>query len=153
MHVALCAFLVAEALPAQAAPAAAAAPAALTRQVFAAESSFAATMANRDSVAFSRFLAPEAVFWGETSVMRGKAAVVEGWRALFVGPTPPFSWKPTSVEVLPSGTLAHSSGPVHNAEGRQIGTFNSIWRREPDGTWLVVFDKGCPVCDCEKHGP
>jgi hypothetical protein len=52
MLVALCAFLVAEALPAQAAPAAAAAPAALTRQVFAAESSFAATMAKSDSVAF-----------------------------------------------------------------------------------------------------
>jgi ketosteroid isomerase-like protein len=54
--------------------------------------------------------------------------------------------------VIASGALAHSSGPVHDAAGRQIGTFNSIWRREPDGTWLVVFDKGCPVCNCER-GP
>jgi ketosteroid isomerase-like protein len=23
-----------------------------------------------------------------------------------------------------------------------MGTFNSIWRREADGRWLVVFDKG-----------
>ena len=23
-------------------------------------------------------------------------------------------------------------------------------RREPDGAWRVIFDKGCPVCDCEK---
>ena len=51
-----------------------------------------------------------------------------------------------------SGTLAHSSGPVHDANGRQIGTFNSVWRRGPGGTWLVVFDKGCPVCNCER-GP
>ena len=129
-----------------------AAPSALIRQVFAAESSFAATMANRDSTAFAAFIAPEAIFFGEKSVMRGKPAVVAGWRPLFGGPTPPFSWRPETVEVTASGTLAHSSGPVHDAKGRQIGTFNSIWRREPDGTWLVVFDKGCPVCDCER-GP
>ena len=129
-----------------------AAAAALTRQVFAAESGFAATMAGRDSIAFATFVAPDAIFFGEKSVLRGKSAVVDGWRALFVGPTPPFSWKPETVEVIASGTLAHSSGPVHDAEGRQIGTFNSIWRREPDGTWLVVFDKGCQVCHCER-GP
>lgn len=128
-----------------------AAPATLIRQVFAAESSFAATMAQRDSSAFGTFVAPDAIFFGQKSVMRGKAAVVNGWRALFVGPTPPFSWKPETVEVLASGTLAHSSGPVLDPKGHRIGSFNSIWRREPDGTWLVVFDKGCPVCDCERR--
>ncbi len=141
--------LLAGALPGQAAPAAAAV---LTRQVFVAESSFAATMANRDSTAFAAFVAPEAIFFGEKSVMRGKQAVVDGWRPLFAGPTPPFSWKAEAVEVVASGTLAHSSGPVHDATGRQIGSFNSIWRREADGTWRVVFDKGCPVCNCER-GP
>jgi ketosteroid isomerase-like protein len=122
------------------------------RQVIVAESSFAATMANRDSTAFAAFIAPEAIFFGEKSVMRGKPAVVAGWRPLFAGPTPPFSWRPETVEVTASGTLAHSSGPVLDPKGRQIGTFNSIWRREPDGSWLVVFDKGCPVCNCER-GP
>ena len=129
-----------------------AAPAALIRQVFAAESSFAATMASRDSIAFATFVAPDAIFFGEKSVMRGKPAVVNGWRALFTGPSAPFSWKPEAVEVLASGTLAHSSGPVYDPSGRQIGTFNSMWRREPDGRWLVVFDKGSPVCDCGR-GP
>jgi ketosteroid isomerase-like protein len=125
-------------------------PAALTRQVVAAESSFAATMANRDSTAFAAFVAPDAVFFGQKSVMRGKAAVVRGWQAFFAGPTAPFSWKPETVEVLASGSLAHSSGPVHDATGRQIGIFNSIWRREPDGSWRIVFDKGGPVEDCER---
>jgi ketosteroid isomerase-like protein len=125
-------------------------PAVLERQVFAAESSFAATMANRDTAGFAAFIAPDAIFFGETAVLRGKRAVVDGWRELFAGPAPPFSWKPEKVEVLPTGSLAHSSGPVHDAKGRQIGNFNSIWRREPNGTWLVVFDKGCPVCDCKR---
>jgi ketosteroid isomerase-like protein len=141
------AVLVTSALPGQAARAAA-----LTRQVFAAESSFAATLANRDTAAFAALVSPEAVFFGEKTVMRGKAAVVDGWRPLFAGPTAPFSWRPDVVEVLPSGTLALSSGPVHDPGGKQIGTFSSVWRREPDGTWRVIFDKGCPVCNCER-GP
>jgi len=56
------------------------------------------------------------------------------------------------VEVLDSGTLALSTGPVHDPGGKRIGTFSSIWRREADGSWRIVFDKGCPVCTCER-GP
>jgi ketosteroid isomerase-like protein len=124
--------------------------AALVRQVFVAESSFAASMANRDTAAFARLVSPEAVFFGQKSVMRGKPAVVAGWRPLFEEPTPPFSWKPEVIEVLASGNLALSSGPVYGRDGKQFGTFSSIWRREPDGAWRVIFDQGCPVCDCEK---
>lgn len=133
-------------LSAQAPPAA---PAGVTRQVFVAESSFAATMAVRDSVAFAGFIAPDAIFFGGKSVLRGKAAVVERWSRFFTGPEAPFSWRPEQVEVLDSGTLALSTGPVHDPRGLQVGTFTSIWRREADGTWRVVFDKGC---SCER-GP
>jgi len=120
----------------------------LQQQVFAAESSFAASFARRDTAAFLALLAPDAVFFGQSSVMRGKAAVMDGWRQLFREPAPPFSWKPEVIEVAESGTLAFSSGPVYGADGRQFGNFNSIWRREADGSWRVVFDKGCPVCNC-----
>ena len=116
-------------------------------QVFAAESTFAATMAARDLKAFGTYVAPDAVFFGRRGVMRGNAAVVEGWKPLFDGPKAPFSWRPEIVEVLDSGKLAHSSGPVMDPDGKLIGTFNSVWRLEPDGRWRVVFDKGCSVCD------
>jgi ketosteroid isomerase-like protein len=143
----LAAALLPATLPAQAPPAALTA---LTRQVFVAESSFAATMARRDSVAFARFVAPDAVFFGEKTVQRGKAAVVERWNRFFAGPDAPFSWRPEKVEVLDSGDLALSTGPVFDPEGHQVGTFSSIWRHESDGSWRVVFDKGCPVCNCER---
>jgi ketosteroid isomerase-like protein len=123
-------------------PAAAQSHAELTRQVFAAESSFAATMAARDLQAFGSFLAPDAIFFGRQP-LRGKAAVVAAWAQFFSGAAAPFSWRPEVVEVLTSGTLALTSGPVRDPTGKQTGTFNSIWRREPDGRWLVVFDKGC----------
>jgi ketosteroid isomerase-like protein len=117
----------------------------LSRQVFAAESSFAASMAQRNLLAFATFISPEAVFFGDTVALRGKPAVIEAWRPFFEGPEAPFSWKPHLVEVLPSGTLALSSGPIHDPAGKLVGTFNSIWRREPGGKWRVVFDKGGPA--------
>lgn len=116
----------------------------LARQVFVAESSFAATMAKRDLKAFGEFVAPEAVFFGRTT-MRGKEQVLEGWQRLFEGPKAPFSWRPETVEVLPSGNLALTSGPVFDPNGKLTNTFTSVWRLEPDGKWRVIFDKGCPV--------
>jgi ketosteroid isomerase-like protein len=119
----------------------------LAQQVRESERAFAATMAARDLRAFGTFVSAEALFYGRT-VLRGRDAVVAGWTRFFQGTAAPFSWEPATVEVLESGTLALSSGPVRDPAGRPIGTFNSIWRREADGRWRVVFDKGCDVCTC-----
>jgi len=116
-------------------------------QVRDAEKAFAETMARRDHNAFGTFVSDEALFFGGQGVLRGKAAVAAAWQKYFEGDKAPFSWEPEQVEVLDSGTLALSSGPVRDPEGKQIGTFNSIWRRE-DGAWKVVVDKGCPPCRC-----
>ncbi len=117
-------------------------PSELQRQVMEAERAFAKSMADRDLEAFAQHLSEEAVFFGQR-MLRGNAEVVEGWRPFFEGPDAPFSWEPEQVEVLPSGTLAHSSGPVFDPEGTRVATFNSIWRLEGDGRWRVIFDKGC----------
>jgi ketosteroid isomerase-like protein len=120
-------------------------PQELREQVRQAEEAFARTMADRDLDAFAAFVSEEAVFFGESGALRGRGAVVEGWRPLFEGADPPFSWEPEAVEVLPSGTLAHSSGPVRDPQGNVVAIFNSVWRLEADGKWRVVFDKGCPA--------
>ena len=117
----------------------------LQEQVRSAERAFAQTMADRDLEAFAAFVSEEAVFFGGSEPLRGREAVVEGWRSYFDGPAAPFSWEPETVEVLESGGLAHSSGPVRDPPGNTVGTFNSIWRLEADGKWRVVFDKGCPA--------
>lgn len=121
----------------------------LTHQVFAAESSFAHAMAARDVQAFAALVSAEAIFLGRRA-LQGKDSIVAAWRPFFDGPEAPFSWFPEVVEVLASGTLALTSGPVRDPSGKQTGVFNSIWRREADGHWRVVFDKGCPVCDCAR---
>lgn len=116
----------------------------LEAQVKARETAFAKTMADRDHGAFQTFLADEAVFFGRGGPTRGKQAVAADWKPLYEGKAAPFSWAPEMVQVLDSGTLAISSGSVKSPEGKNVGTFNSIWRREKDGQWRVVFDKGCP---------
>ena len=78
---------------------------------------------------------------------RGRDAVAEAWRAYFDGAAAPFAWAPDEVEVLASGTLAYSSGPVTSPDGKQVGRFNSVWRLEGPGTWKIVFDRGC---DCGR---
>jgi ketosteroid isomerase-like protein len=135
-------------LAVSAAPRAQADVATLANQVREAERAFAKTMADRDHNAFASFLADEAVFFSETGVLRGKAAVASGWKRLYDGPGAPFSWDPDRVEVLDSGALALSSGPVRDPQGKRVGTFNSVWRRDSGGAWKIVFDKGCPPCEC-----
>lgn len=124
----------------------------LKQQVRQAEAAFAKTMADRDHAAFVAFLSDEAVFVGRTA-LRGKGAVAAAWKPFYEGPAAPFSWEPETVEVLDSGQLGLSSGPVRDPSGERIGTFNSIWRREKDGAWKIVFDKGCPPCDCAPASP
>jgi ketosteroid isomerase-like protein len=106
-------------------------------------------MADRDHDAFVSHLSDEAVFFGSMQVYRGKAEVAAAWKRLYEGPAAPFSWEPERVEVLASGTLGLSSGPVRNPEGKRTGTFNSLWRLEQDGNWRIVFDIGCPPCESE----
>jgi ketosteroid isomerase-like protein len=112
------------------------------------ETAFAKTMADRDHEAFVSFLADEAVFFGGRGEIRGKMAVAKAWQPYFDGPEAPFAWKPETATVLDSGALGLTSGPVLGPDGSRIGTFNSVWRRQPGGGWKIVFDKGCPDCEC-----
>ncbi len=111
-------------------------------EVQAREIAFAKTMADRDLDAFRTFISPEAIFFNGNEPLRGRDTVVQRWSRFFEGADAPFSWRPDLVEVLKSGRLALSSGPVFGASGEETGRFNSIWRLGEDGEWRVVFDKG-----------
>lgn len=106
------------------------------------EVAFARTMSDRDLAAFLTFVSPEAIFFNGNTPLRGRDAVEQAWSPFFDGEQPPFSWSPDVVQVLESGELALTSGPVLDPTGEVIGRFNSVWRRDPDGVWRVVFDKG-----------
>ena len=116
----------------------------------AAESAFAATMAARDLAGFARFVAVDAVFINGGKPLRGRAAIVEHWRRFYERPQAPFAWRPELVEVLDSGTLGYSEGPVTAADGSVVARYYSTWRVDAAGEWKVVFDNGYDVCGCPK---
>ena len=133
---------------AQAQTAVQATPLALEQQVLATERAFAKTMAERDHAAFSALVSEEAVFFSGPEPLRGKPAVAAFWKRFYEKSEAPFSWEPETVQVLDSGTLALSTGPVRNAKGELIASFTSIWRQEQPGVWRIVFDKGDEACQC-----
>jgi len=110
-----------------------------------AELAFAKAMADRDFDAFASHLSAEAIFFDGSKTRHGAAEVSAAWKPLFRDPKAPFSWAPDHVEVLASGDLALSTGPVI-VDGQVIGRFNSVWRLEAPHTWRIVFDKGESVC-------
>lgn len=118
------------------------------QQVAGTERAFAKTMADRDHARFASFIADEAIFFSGTTALRGKREIAQYWARFYEKPAAPFSWEPDQVEVLDSGSLALSTGPVRDPDGKPIARFTSIWRQEGPGVWRIVFDKGCEVCDC-----
>jgi ketosteroid isomerase-like protein len=116
------------------------------QQVADTERAFAKTMADRDLNAFRSFLSNETIFFSGETPRRGPGQTVEYWKRFYTGAEAPFSWEPREVEVIDSGRLALSSGPVRDPKGNVFATFTSIWRLEDDGKWRILFDKGNPVC-------
>lgn len=110
-------------------------------EVSATETAFAAAFAARDVAAFRGFLAADTIWMGKEA-LHGPDAVMKAWNGWLTAVSPPFSWGPDLALVLPSGDLARTSGPVRDPEGKQIGRFQSTWRRKPAGGWEIVFDFG-----------
>lgn len=112
-----------------------------------AEVAFAQAFADRDAPKFFSFVAPDAKFLGRTRTLSGKAAIVEGWSPYFKNPKAPFRWEPARVETNGAGDLAFSTGPVFDAGGTHTGDYTSIWQKQKDSSWKIVFDgPGAPVC-------
>ncbi|HVG25837.1 MAG TPA: DUF4440 domain-containing protein, partial [Thermoanaerobaculia bacterium] len=106
-----------------------------------AEIGFAKAFADRDKTKFFSYVADDAVFMGAMGTLRGKQAVVARWSRFFDNqPVAPFAWGPERVEATADGKIGFSTGPVVDADGKLLSYFSSIWQKQGDGTWKVVFD-------------
>lgn len=132
-------------------PALAAADAA--NEVRCAEILFSRAVEQGDLAAFKAAIDPDARFVG-SEITRGPDAVTEAWTVFFRPEGPRIAWRPRIVEVLESGDYALSRGPYRiettDPAGKATvswGTFNSVWRKQTNGRWLVVFDAGGPATE------
>lgn len=112
----------------------------------AAEIAFAATMAARDFDAFAGHIADDAVFINGTEPLRGKPAILAYWKRFYDGAEAPLAWAPEIVEASGDGGIAWSEGPVTFPDGTSTMRYQSVWRRDRDSVWRVVFDQGHAVC-------
>lgn len=132
----------------------------LTEEVRAVELAFAASVAGDDREAFASFLDVDAVFVSGARATVGREAILEAWKGYFGPDRAELTWSPELVELSGDGTLGLTRGPWtyrgKSAEGEvveQSGIFNSVWRRQADGSWKVVFDAGCSPCPECGEGP
>lgn len=113
-----------------------------------AEAAFAKAFADRDADKFFSFVADDANFFGGKKMLSGKNAVRESWSRFFTTKDAPFSWEPERVAANAAGNLVMTYGPVHDPKGELIGYFTSVWQKQGDGSWKVLFDGpgGNPPC-------
>jgi ketosteroid isomerase-like protein len=122
-----------------------------------AELAFAATVAEDRPRVFAAMIDEAAVFVSGDEVTRGRAAITEAWKGFFSPDRPHMVWRPEIVEISADGELGFTRGPWTlsgvGSDGKPYergGIFNSVWRRQEDGGWRIVFDAGCPACPrCE----
>jgi ketosteroid isomerase-like protein len=110
-----------------------------------AETAFAKAFADRDQEKFFTYVADDAHFIGRKALNNKKEVVAE-WSNYFKGDAP-FSWSPERVFVNAKGDLGLSSGPVYSG-GKHVMNFSSVWQKQADGRWLVIFDgPGSQICE------
>lgn len=101
----------------------------------------ARTVNRRD--AFLSFLGDSAVTQGPNGPIKGKARIAaqpvsEDW----------LSWEIRYSDIAASGDFGFNTGPWYYRPKKSdpkpsgYGQFNSIWKRQPDGTWKNVLDIG-----------
>jgi ketosteroid isomerase-like protein len=125
-------------------------PEALRASLEKAELDFAAAVVARGVDAWVDTFAEDGIMLGATTkVTRGRAAIREAMASTL--PKVKLTWHPTVVEVAPSGDMGFTFGPYEmttlGEEGKpprvvSKGTFFSVWKRGPDGTWKVAADHG-----------
>jgi ketosteroid isomerase-like protein len=116
------------------------------------EIAFARAFADRDAAKFFSFVSDDAHFLSAKRTMNNKSEVKSVWTNYFKDPKPPFSWAPERVVVNGKGDIGLSTGPILDADGKHIGNYSSIWQRQRDGTWKIIFDgPGSQVCEDQKQ--
>ena len=110
-------------------------------EVRAAELAFSKAFVERDADRFFAMVAEDAVFNGRGPALRGRSAIVEGWGPLLKSPKPSMTWGPDRVVVNGDGTIGLSFGPIYDyATRRNVGFYSSVWQKQKDGSWKVLFD-------------
>ena len=115
-------------------------------QVWQRELGFAKSVADHDPVAFASFLAANTAFGVSREPIIGRDAVTREWQGIIDGSALKLEWYPAVVTLAGDGRTAYSSGPALYQDPKtgayRHGRYGSVWQREQDGEWRMIFDDG-----------
>lgn len=115
-------------------------------QVWQRELGFARSVADHDPVAFAGFLAANAAVGVSREPTVGRDAVTREWQGIIDGSALKLEWYPAVVTIGGDGRTAYSSGPALYQDPKtgayRHGRYGSVWQREADGEWRLIFDDG-----------
>ncbi len=116
-----------------------------------ADRAFAEATAKGRLEGFSSFLAEDAAtFRPDSPVIRGRKAVAERWAPLLNNPAMSIRWQPLDATISSSSDLGYTIGAyeiVRSGENAGVvatGKYVTIWKKQADGSWKVIFDSGVP---------
>ena len=148
-HLASCVAIIAAAAATTAGPAEPASPSTASSprcEVWQRELDFARAVAEHDPVAFAEHLHPQAAFGVGRKATVGRAQVTAEWQGIIAGSEVKLEWYPDIVTMGGDGRTAYSSGPTlyvdPNTGAARRGRFGSVWQRDDDDAWRVIFDDG-----------
>ena len=118
-------------------------------QLLQADRKFAKAGAAKDLDAFMDFVAEDVRFYSAGIMRTGKPPFRESWSKGFGDANWSITWAPLYAEAAASGDLGYTTGgfEIHDksADGAPIvrkGSYVTIWRKQPDGSWKVALDMG-----------
>jgi hypothetical protein len=107
---------------------------------------FAKQSAARGALAWQEFMAPNAVKPANAGRwLTGPQEIGDNMLAAF-GSGFTLAWEPARAEIARGGKLGYTWGRYHsmfNGKARE-GTYMTVWQKQPDGAWKVLFDTGDP---------
>jgi ketosteroid isomerase-like protein len=119
-------------------------------QIVKSDAAFAQSVAEKNREKFLSFVADVTTFnGGSANELRGRDAVMKAWADFFAPDGPTLTWTPLKGEVIGAGDLGYTTGRSvyrqKDATGKvtaRNGQYLTVWRKQADGSWKVVFDTG-----------
>ncbi len=115
-----------------------------------ADLAFARATAERRLAGFSSFLAEDVMsIRPNTPVVQGSQALASRWAKMLNDPAMSITWQPLEAVISEDGSMGFTVGRHEVAksgpQGRSVtgtGKYVTIWKKQLDGSWKVVFDSG-----------
>ncbi|UCG85021.1 MAG: DUF4440 domain-containing protein [Gemmatimonadota bacterium] len=125
--------------------------AAARQAIMDADRAFAQATAARGVDGWVSYFTDDGVQFPPGGSISGHAAIRELMTPAFADTNFSLTWEPVSAEVAQAADLGYTVGRYESRllgpdglESVRTGSYVSIWRRQPDGSWKVALDIGTP---------